>query len=113
MRRFGFVFATVTIVVGLGMMLLYKGGLRGWTTLRDPKTPQRVAPSWTRCYRIRIESTDRDLVPLTKGPFSVRLRHDSAYTWAKRVWYTGDFIPGDSSAPAVGWAPFSADRKSG
>ena len=81
MRRFGFVFGTVTIVVGLGLVLLYNGGLRGWTTLRDAKTPQCVAPSWARYYRDRIESSDRDLVRLTKGPFSVRLCLDSAYTW--------------------------------
>lgn len=109
MRRFGFVFTTVTIVVGLGLVLLYNGGLRGWTTLRDPRTPQRIAPSSAPCCRIRIESSYRDLVRLTKLPFSVRLRPDSAYTWAKRVWYAGDFIPADSSAPAVRWAPFSAD----
>ena len=109
MRRFGFVLATIAMVVGLGLVLLYNGGLRGWTTLRDPSTPLRVAPISPRCYRVRIESSLHDLVRLTKGPFGVRLRADSAHTWARRVWYAGEFIPADSSAPAVLWAPFSAD----
>lgn len=63
MRRFGFVFATLTIVVALAWVLLYNGGLRGWTTLRDPNTLQRDVPSWARCYRS----------PRTRSIF--RLRH--------------------------------------
>lgn len=109
MRGFGVVFATLCLIVGNSLVLLYNGGLRGWTTLRDPETPQRIDQNGSECYRVRIQSPYRDLVRLTKRPVIVRLSADSADTWAGRVWYAGDLIPTDSPTVMVRWAPFSTD----
>lgn len=111
MRRFSFILAVFALLVTVGVTLLYNGGLRGSTTLRDPKIPLRAAKGDVQCVRVTVVSSDRDLARVTHRPVKIRLRPDSSNTWASRVWYSGDFIPADSSAPRVRWAPYSEDSR--
>jgi hypothetical protein len=109
MRRFGFLLVTVAGLTVVGVLLLYNGRLRGSTTLRDPKTPLFAANRRIECFRVRLVSSDPDLARVATTPVIVRLRPDSAHAWAGRIWYAGDFVPADSSAPLVHWAPYPGD----
>src|SRR5205823_5413808 len=74
-----------------------------------PPTGQLAATPRVGCYRVTAISSDAEFPKALRIPLTVRLRADSAYTWAKRRWFVGEFVPADSTQPRVVWAPASSD----